>query len=527
MRQGFETGATPADAETVSGGPAPLTTPAAGSSDSGSGLFVPPPAEALDGLLSQFKVSELLGRGGMGAVYKAHHGTLDRHVAIKILPPQIGRNPAFAERFSREAKALAKLSHPNIVAVFDAGHIDLPDENPVANTQPGDKLYYFVMEFVDGVSLRQVVRDGKLRPEDALGIVPQVCEALQYAHDEGIVHRDIKPDNILMDTRGRVKIADFGLAKLLGKSEHEVTLTHTHQRMGTPAYMAPEQHEWSAAVDHRADIYSLGVVFYEMLTGSLPMGRFDPPSKKVQVDVRLDEIVLRTLENEPDRRYQTASEIKVDVERIDTPQESASAAPRSGGAGLEEHPASAALRFAMTPQPGYGRAVGIPLLILVAIYMVAMVVIALTVSHDDVAILGLAMIGGTLLIIVTGLFLHVRWALVGRHTADAVETPGAGVPAPAGFCNLALIGAIMLPWGLPVLWHVVMLTPIGDGKRQSTFYEGESTSSSSCRWASFCRSSPRCSVTCRSPASVDPAGRWVDCHWPCSTRWPTPSCSRC
>jgi hypothetical protein len=151
---------------------------------------------------------------------------------------------------------------------------------------------------------------------EALAIVPQVCEALQFAHEEGIVHRDIKPENILLDKKGRVKIADFGLAKLLDKPATVYTLTHAGQRMGTPHYMAPEQIEHPGQVDHRADIYSLGVVFYEMLTGELPLGRFPLPSQKVQVDVRLDQVVLHSLEKEPERRYQHASEVKSDVEVI-------------------------------------------------------------------------------------------------------------------------------------------------------------------------------------------------------------------
>ncbi|MCA9580129.1 MAG: serine/threonine protein kinase, partial [Myxococcales bacterium] len=152
--------------------------------------------------------------------------------------------------------------------------------------------------------------------EQALAIVPQICEALQFAHDERIVHRDIKPENILLDKHGRVKIADFGLAKLATTSPEEYTLTQAHQVMGTPRYMAPEQMEGSHTVDHRADIYSLGVVFYEMLTGQVPAGHFDPPSKKVQVDVRLDEVVLRAMAHEPERRYQQASEVKTQVETI-------------------------------------------------------------------------------------------------------------------------------------------------------------------------------------------------------------------
>jgi hypothetical protein len=220
-------------------------------------------------------------------------------VAVKILPPDAGHDAAFAERFAREARAMARLNHPHVVSVYDFGQ--------------SDGQYYLVMEYVDGVNLRQAIRSGSVTPQAALEIVSQICGALQYAHDEGVVHRDIKPENILLDRRGRVKIADFGLAKLLRVQTHD--LTGTHQVMGTPRYMAPEQLEGSRDVDHRADIYSLGVVFYELLTGEVPMGSFQPPSAKVAVDVRVDEVVLKSLQREPERRYQHASEVKSDVER--------------------------------------------------------------------------------------------------------------------------------------------------------------------------------------------------------------------
>ena len=266
------------------------------------GKFKPPAPGVIAAFFPQLEILEFIGQGGMGAVYKARQPALDRLVALKILPPSMDDDPGFAERFTREARTLAKLSHPNIVAVYDFG-------------QSGG-YRYFLMEYVDGLNLRQIERAGRLSPREALAIVPQLCEALQFAHDAGIVHRDIKPENILMDKRGRVKIADFGLAKLLGADSRDYTITQPGHVMGTPHYMAPEQVEKPLEVDHRADIFSLGVVFYEMLTGELPLGRFASPSQMVRVDVRLDDVVLRALEKEPDRRYQHASQIKTAVDTI-------------------------------------------------------------------------------------------------------------------------------------------------------------------------------------------------------------------
>jgi tRNA A-37 threonylcarbamoyl transferase component Bud32 len=265
--------------------------------------FVPLTVEEVAAKFPQLEIIELLGRGGMGAVYKARQMELDRLVAIKILPPEVSRAPAFSERFNREARAMARLGHPNIVAIHDIGRTT-------------DGLFYFVMEYVDGVNLRQAIQAGHMDPKQALSIVPQICDALQFAHDEGVVHRDIKPENILIDKRGRVKIADFGLAKLLGQEAADHSLTATQQVLGTLRYMSPEQLEGTKTVDHRADIYSLGVVFYELLTGELPIGRFAPPSKMVEIDVRLDEVVLRALEKKPEQRYQHASEVKTDVDQI-------------------------------------------------------------------------------------------------------------------------------------------------------------------------------------------------------------------
>jgi serine/threonine protein kinase len=214
----------------------------------------------------QLEILECLGRGGMGVVYKARQKSLNRLVALKLLAPERADDPQFAARFEKEAHALAALNHPHIVGVHDFG-------------QAGG-FYYLLMEFVDGVNLRQLLQTKRLTPKEALSIVPPVCEALQCAHDHGIVHRDIKPENLLIDKAGTVKIADFGIAKIYSRrllpgdasvasfsaSETSPLITQSMMAtMGTPDYAAPEQ--INGAADHRADIYSLGVVLYEMLTG--------------------------------------------------------------------------------------------------------------------------------------------------------------------------------------------------------------------------------------------------------------------
>jgi tRNA A-37 threonylcarbamoyl transferase component Bud32 len=273
----------------------------------------PLPPEQIAPHFPQLEILECLGRGGMGVVYKARQKTLNRFVALKLLAPERVREAKFAERFTREAQALAALNHPNIVTIYDFG-------------QAGG-FYFLLMEFVDGVNLRQLLRARKFTPEEALAVVPPLCDALQYAHDRGIVHRDIKPENLLLDKDGRVKVADFGIAKMIepegGRADlpvsPEIGAAQQHGPtgvVGTPSYSAPEQQTDPHRVDSRADIYSLGVVFYEMLTGELPGKRLEPPSRKVQIDVRLDEVVLRALERNPDLRYQQASEVKTMVETI-------------------------------------------------------------------------------------------------------------------------------------------------------------------------------------------------------------------
>ena len=280
--------------------------------DGAATSFNPPRIEELAAIFPQFEILELIGKGGMGAVYKVRQKDLDRIVALKILPPAIGQSPEFSNRFTREAKALAKLNHPGIVTLHEFGQ--------------QDGLYFILMEFVDGVNLAQLMKTGRISPREALAIVPQICDALQFAHDQGIVHRDIKPENLLLDRSGRVKVADFGIAKLAGDVTQAFLpdlhvpaasmLTEAGKIIGTPQYMAPEQIDHPSEVDHRADIYALGVVFYQMLTGELPGQHLEAPSKKVYIDVRLDEIVLKAMEKEPELRYQQASVMKTRVETI-------------------------------------------------------------------------------------------------------------------------------------------------------------------------------------------------------------------
>ena len=271
----------------------------------GPGEWQPPTMEEAAQLFPGYEVLQLLGRGGMGAVFKARQIELDRFVAIKLLPLEISVDQNFVGRFRREARAMAKLNHPNIIAVHDFG-------------QTGEGHLFFVMEFVEGANLHEIIQQVGLDPDQALLFVGQVCAALAYAHGKGVVHRDIKPANVMVNDEGHVKVADFGLARLTDPAADIFSTATTGLVMGTPAYMAPEQKS-GAHVDHRADIYSLGVMLYEMLCRQVPRGIFPPPSQCIGCDERLDHIVNRAMQQQPELRYQNTAEMKADVDTARTP----------------------------------------------------------------------------------------------------------------------------------------------------------------------------------------------------------------
>jgi formylglycine-generating enzyme required for sulfatase activity/serine/threonine protein kinase len=266
----------------------------------------PPSAEELGRLLPQYRIERLLGRGGMGAVYQGRQVSLDRVVAIKILSNDLeAADASFAERFKNEARAMARMSHPGIVAVHDFG-------------ETANGLLYIVMEFIEGTDVaKMIAKQGRLHSEHAMAITAHVCDALAYAHERGIIHRDIKPANIMVGYDGVVKVADFGLAKVSASGGETLGLTQSGMAMGTLHFMAPEALMLGSAVDHRADIYAVGVMLYQMLTGKLPHGMFELPSIRVQgLDPRYDGIIARAMREDRDLRYQSAREMRHDLDGI-------------------------------------------------------------------------------------------------------------------------------------------------------------------------------------------------------------------
>ncbi|MCX6847722.1 MAG: protein kinase [Verrucomicrobia bacterium] len=295
------------------------------------GGWQPPQPEELHAMLPQYEVSAFLGRGGMGAVYRGRQLSLERPVAIKILPPGMeAMDASYAERFRHEAMALARLRHLSIVAVYDFG-------------QTQDGMFYIAMELIEGTDVAHMVaQQGRLHSDHAMAITAHVCDALQYAHGQKIIHRDIKPSNIMVAYDGTVKVTDFGLAKIL--LEGQPGLTRSGMALGTLQYMAPETLTLGTAVDHRADIYAVGVMLYHMLTGLLPQGMFELPSLQVPgLDPRYDTIIARALRNDREQRYQSAHEMRRDLDAVLTQ-------PITQVAGAHAHTAAAPPPKAGPPQ---------------------------------------------------------------------------------------------------------------------------------------------------------------------------------
>ena len=281
-----------------------MSTSSASSSSKPSGGWQPPTLEEMQAMLPQYEFVSLLGRGGMGAVFKAVQVTLDRPVAIKVLPVDLvaDDDSQFAERFQNEARTMAKMNHPAIVNVYDFGE-----------TNTG--LLYIVMEFIDGTDVAQMIAtQGKLPEDYALSITAHVSDALNYAHTQGIVHRDIKPANILINMEGAVKVADFGLAKANDPSQSGIT--KTNMAMGTPDFVAPEAFIPGVPLDGRADLYAMGVMLYQMLTGEIPRGIWALPGQKLGTDPRFDAIITKAMQTDREHRYQSAMDLRRDLDTI-------------------------------------------------------------------------------------------------------------------------------------------------------------------------------------------------------------------
>lgn len=263
--------------------------------------FEAPAAEELTRILAGYDVDSLIAVGGMGAVYSATQISLDRPVAIKVLPKQLGADPAYREQFQTEAKAMARLNHPNLVGVYDFGNVD--------------GLLYIVMELVDGNSLFHAAHGIAIDASESIRVVKAICHGLHHAHENGVLHRDIKPSNILLDLRSQPKIADFGLAQPV---KQEKSHDQDKEIMGTPHYTAPEIISGLAAVDARSDIFSIGVILHELLTGHVPAHDPRTASAISHCDPRLDAVIRKATATNPDLRYRSAMEMATELETIET-----------------------------------------------------------------------------------------------------------------------------------------------------------------------------------------------------------------
>jgi len=305
---------------------------------------VAPTSPPKTAIIGDYKLTKLLGKGGMGSVYKAHQISLDREVAVKVLSKDLASHPAFVQRFLREARIMAKLDHPNILRCYDVREA---------------KGYHFLaMEFVEGGSVEQWLKKlGKFSVGDALHIILAVAGGLEHAHEQGLIHRDIKPDNILLTKKGVVKVADLGLAK--GANE-DLGLTKTGTGAGTPLYMAPEQARDAKHVDSRCDIYALGAMLYVFLAGRAPFegttlvelveakekAKYKPiRSFNTDVPERIDLIVDKMLAKDPKHRYASCTEVVAELEALGLANEQLSfltTAPGAAPASVKSAPTQAA-----------------------------------------------------------------------------------------------------------------------------------------------------------------------------------------
>ena len=277
--------------------------------------YVPPAVDELQQVLPHLEILQLIGHGGMGTFYQARQSKLDRLVALKVLPVDPDSDARLIAGFKREARTMAGLSHPGIISIYDFGETD--------------SVLFLVMEFVHGDILERLIPEREFDLTQIINLVSQICDALHYAHEQGVVHRDIRPGNTLLDDQGRVKVGDFGLARLVGEELFRRNLTMENRAMGTLDYVAPEQFETEARVDHRADVYSVGMILYKLLTHTLPHGGFVPPTELVpELDPRIDEVVIRALQRDPDNRYQGVAELWAEVQALVTEDPSGPRKPK-------------------------------------------------------------------------------------------------------------------------------------------------------------------------------------------------------
>jgi serine/threonine protein kinase len=263
----------------------------------------PPSIEELQKLIPQLEILSFIGHGGMGTFYKARQPMMNRFVALKVFLVDPITDQELIEGFRREAKAMASLNHTNIVKIFDFGE--------------SGSILYLVMEFVPGDILERLIEFRGFGLQEMVTILTQVCDALEHAHNKGVVHRDLRPGNTMLDDSGKAIVGDFGLARFIGEELFRRDLTAANLAMGTLDYVAPEQHDPNAIIDHRADIFSVGLMFYKLATRTIPRGTFYPPSHFApDQDPRIDGIVIRCMQRDPNNRYQSIRDLRADLEQL-------------------------------------------------------------------------------------------------------------------------------------------------------------------------------------------------------------------